>query len=95
MSHNPRKFQRPPIPLSQREKDKLADDFIEGAARATPEKKEKGKEHRAVLYLRCAKTLIHDLNRLERLTGIKPTTFCLNAIIEAVREKLKQIERDT
>jgi len=91
-------FQRPPQrqPLSQKEKERLAENFIEGAARSTPLELEKGeKEKKEVIFLRVPKSLHDDLERIYKLTGYKKNVFCLHAIIEAVREKLKQVERES
>jgi hypothetical protein len=86
-------FQRPP--LTQKEKERLAENFIEGAARSTPLGLEKGeKEKKEVIFLRVSKSLHDDLERIYKLTGYKKNIFCMQAIIEAVRDKLKQIERD-
>jgi len=87
-------FKRPPqrLPLSQKEKERLAEDFIDGAARPTPlDLKTRKKE---VIFLRIPKSLHDDLERIHTLTGYKKNIFCLQAIIEAVREKLKQVERE-
>lgn len=84
------KFQRPP---SDKEKERLAEKFIEGAARpSAAQKSEKSKK--GVIFLRVPQSLIEDLERIHNLTGYKPNTFCMHAIIEAVKEKLKQIERE-
>jgi hypothetical protein len=86
------KFQKPP--LSQKEKDRLAENFIEGAARSSPiEKKENGKKE--IIFLRIPKSLHDDLERICNLTGYKKNMFCLQAILEAARDKLKQIERES
>lgn len=88
------KFQRPP--LSDREKEQAAQNFIEGAARSSPmeQKKKVATENKKVIFLRVPQSLYDDLERIHEKTGYKPNTFCLHAIIEAVKEKLKQIERD-
>lgn len=91
-------FQRPPqrSPLSEKERERLAENFIDGAARSSPlglEKKEK--REKEVIFLRVPKSLHDDLERIYKLTGYKKNVFCLSAIIEAVREKLKQIERES
>jgi len=86
------KFQRPP--LSQKEKERLAENFIEGAARSSPiEKKEK--EKKEIIFLRIPKSLHDDLERICNLTGYKKNMFCLQAILEAARDKLRQIERES
>jgi hypothetical protein len=86
------KFQRPP--LTQKEKERLAENFIEGAARLSPiEKKEK--EKKEIIFLRIPKSLHDDLERICNLTGYKKNMFCLQAILEAARDKLKQIERES
>jgi hypothetical protein len=82
-------FQKPP--LSPQEKERLANSIIDNA-RATPNKNEK--EKKEVIFLRIPKTLHDDLERIYKLTGYKKNIFCLHAIIEATKEKLKQIERD-
>lgn len=82
------KFQKPP--LSTQEKERLANNIIENA-RAMPEKRGVKKE---VIFLRIPQTLHDDLERISTLTGYKKNIFCLHAIIEATKEKLKQIERD-
>lgn len=85
------KFQRQP--LTQKERERLAENFIEGAARsATVEKKEK--EKKEIIFLRIPKSLNDDIERICDLTGYKKNMFCLQAIIEAARDKLKQIERE-
>ena len=86
------KFQRPP--LTQKEKDYLADNFIEGAARSSPIEK-KDKEKKEIIFLRIPKSLHDDLERICNLTGYKKNMFCLQAILEAARDKLRQIERET
>ncbi len=86
-------FQRPP--LSPKEKERLAENFIEGAARTTPIEKNTVKEKKEVIFLRIPRILHDDLERIYRLTGYKKNIFCLHAIMEAVKEKLKQIERET
>lgn len=85
------KFQRPP--LSPKEKEQAAESFISGAPRSSPApKREKGEK--GVIFLRVPRSLLDDLERIQQFTGYKPTIFCLHAIIEATKEKLKQIERD-
>lgn len=86
------KFQRPP--LTQKEKDYLADNFIEGAARSSPIEK-KDKEKKEIIFLRIPKSLHDDLERICNLTGYKKNMFCLQAILEAARDKLRQIERES
>jgi len=83
------KFQRPP--LTEKEKEKLAQKFIDGAPRSSPV----SKEEKGVIFMRVPRSLIDDLERLYNLTGYKPNTFCYHAIVEAVKEKLKQIERES
>lgn len=85
------KFQKPP--LTPKEKERLAENFIEGAARSVPPKKDD--EKKEVIFLRIPKSLHDDLERIYELTGYKKNTFCLHAIMEAVKEKLKQIERES
>lgn len=85
------KFQRPP--LSQKEKERLAENFIDGAARSSPIEKEK--EKKEIIFLRIPKSLHDDLERICNLTGYKKNMFCLQAILEAARDKLKQIERES
>jgi hypothetical protein len=88
------KFQRPP--LTPKEKERLAENFIEGAARVAPsEKNDKNKERKEVIFLRIPKSLHDDLERIHKLTGYKKNTFCLLAIMEAAKEKLKHIERES
>lgn len=87
------KFKRPP--LTPKEREQLADNFIDSAARTTPSEKRSEKEKRGVIFLRVPQALIDDLDRIHKLTGYKPNTYCLHIIIEAVREKLKQIERES
>lgn len=82
-------FQKPP--LSPKEKERLANNIINNA-RATPTREEEGKKE--VIFLRIPRSLHDDLERIYKLTGYKKNTFCLHAIIEAVKDKLKQIERD-
>lgn len=89
------KFQRPP--MTDKEKERFADSFMDSAPRSSPEAKKDSKKNRkgrGVIYLRCAQSLIDDLLRIEELTGYKHTMFCLQAITEATREKLKVLERD-
>lgn len=90
------KFQK--APLTDKEKERFAEDFIEGAARSSNidkiDKGKKEKEKTVALLLRIPKSLLNNLERIEHLTGHKKTDFCRHAIVEAVREKLKQIERD-
>jgi hypothetical protein len=82
-------FQRPP--LSPKEKERLADSIIDNA-RATPAND--AQEKKGVLFLRVPQSLCDDLDRIYKLTGYKKNVFCLHAIIEAAKDKLKQIERD-
>ena len=89
------KFQRPPVALSEKEKQRIADEFIEGAARSSSVDKPKKDGKKAALFLRIPQNLEDDLQRIERLTGFKKNTFCLLAILEAVKDKLKQIERES
>lgn len=86
------KFQRPP--LTPKEKERLAENFIEGAARSYPTEK-KEKEKKEVIFLRIPKSLHDDLERICDLTGYKKNMFCLQAILEAARDKLRQVERDS
>ncbi len=86
-------FQRPPVPLTDKEKERYAENFMDGAPRTTPRKKGE-KAQKEVLFLRIPRSLHDDLMRLEELTGYKKTMFCLQAIIEAAKEKLKEIERE-
>jgi hypothetical protein len=86
------KFQRPP--LSDKEKERLAENFIEGAARPSPINKNE-KEKKEIIFLRIPKSLHDDLERICNLTGYKKNMFCLQAILEAARDKLKQIERES
>lgn len=85
------KFQRPP--LTQKEKDQMAENFIEGAARSSPIGK-KEIEKKEIIFLRIPKSLHDDLERICNLTGYKKNMFCLQAILEAARDKLRQIERE-
>jgi hypothetical protein len=82
-------FQKPP--LSPAEKERLANNIIDNA-RATPSKNTK--EKKEVIFLRIPQTLHDDLERIYKLTGYKKNVFCLHAIIEAAKEKLRQIERE-
>jgi hypothetical protein len=86
------KFQRPP--LSQKEKERLAENFIEGAARSSPIEKNE-KEKKEIIFLRIPRSLHDDLERICNLTGYKKNMFCLQVILEAARDKLKQIERES
>jgi hypothetical protein len=86
------KFQRPP--LSEKEKERLAESFIEGAARSSPIEKSE-KEKKEIIFLRIPRSLHDDLERICNLTGYKKNMFCLQAILEATRDKLKQIERES
>jgi hypothetical protein len=91
------RLKRPPplAPLTDedKQKDKLADKFIEGAAGATSNQKEEPK--RSVLYLRIPLSLEDGLKRIEEKTGCKKNVFCLVTLLSAVEEKLKLIERDS
>ncbi len=86
------KFQRPP--LTEKEKEKAAQRFINGAARTSPTTNKKG-EPRGVIFLRVPQTLIDDLKRIEQLTGYTPNMFCFQAIAEAITDKMKMLERET
>lgn len=88
------KFLRPP--LSDSEKEKLAEKFVDGAARlSSVDKPLNGKkEPKEAIFLRVPKSLADDLDRIYKFTGYKKNVFCLHAIMEAVKEKLKQIERE-
>ena len=83
------KFQRPP--LTPKEKEKLAEKFMDGAPRSSPV----SKEEKGVIFMRVPRTVIDDLDRIYNLTGYKPNAFCFHAIVEAIKEKLKQIERES
>jgi uncharacterized protein (DUF1778 family) len=64
------------------------------AARSSPiEKKEK--EKKEIIFLRIPKSLHDNLERICDLTGYKKNMFCLQAILEAAKDKLKQIERES
>jgi hypothetical protein len=82
------KFQRPL--LTPKEKENLEESFINGAARSSYSKPEKEKTE--ALFLRISKSLSNDLEKVSKLTGYKNNMFCLQAIIEATRDKLKDIE---
>lgn len=82
-------FQKPPLTL--KEKERLANSIIDNA-RATPARNDK--EKKEVIFLRIPQSLHDDLERICKLTGYKKNAFCLHTIIEAVKDKLKQIERD-
>jgi hypothetical protein len=71
------KFQRPP--LSQKEKERLAENFIEGAARSSPIEKNE-KEKKEIIFLRIPRSLHDDLERICNLTGYKKNMFCLQVI---------------
>lgn len=90
------KFQRPPSILNDKEKERAAERFIDGAARTSSfdtAKKKRG-ERKGVIFMRVPQTLIDDLKRIEEKTGYTPNMFCFTAVVEAVAEKLKSIERD-
>ena len=82
-------FQKPP--LSPQEKERLANSIIDNA-RATPIKDTN--EKKAAIFLRIPQSLHNDIERICSLTGYKKNIFCLHAIMEATKEKLKQIERE-
>jgi hypothetical protein len=90
------KFERPPTILTEKEKERAAEKFIDGAARTSSfdAPKRKRGERKGVIYMRVPQTLIDDLQRIEQFTGYTPNMFCFHAIAEAVSEKLKKIERD-
>jgi len=79
--------------LTEREKERLANKFLEGAPRISKERTTSS-EKKEVIFLRIPSTVNNDLQRICNLTGYKKNMFCLQAIIEAVNDKLKQIERE-
>ena len=85
------KFQRPP--LTDREKERAAERFIDGAARSSPSQG-KRRERKGVIFMRVPQSMIEDLKRIEEFTGYTPNMFCFQAIAEAIADKLKMLERD-
>lgn len=91
------KFQRRPTLLNDKERESFAEAFIEGAPRSSPmPKREKlrSKIEKGVIFLRVPQQLIDDLARIEELTGYKPNPFCFMVINEAVKNKLRELERE-
>jgi light-regulated signal transduction histidine kinase (bacteriophytochrome) len=79
------KLQRPPMPKA--EKEKLSEKFVNAAAKSNHNKPQ-------YIYFRISHELQNDLEKIHNLTGFKKNAFCLYAITQAVREKLKSIEKE-
>lgn len=80
------------FPLTEKEKKRGMEEFVEGAARSSP--KSDKKEKSVPLFIRIPKSLARDLSRLESLTGLKKNTFIVISLMDAAKEKLKEIERE-
>ena len=90
------KFSKPP--LSQNEKEKLANDFL-NFADTTQQKEAKKteplkKEPIVPLYLRIPVSFKRDIDEIIALTGLSQNAVCLELLRPAIKKKLKELKED-
>lgn len=89
------KFSKPP--LTQKEKDKKAKEFlnfIDCVDFAINSKKIVKKEHVKILYLRIPESYFKDIKEIMALTGLTMNAVCLELLRPAIKRKLREIKND-
>jgi hypothetical protein len=82
-------FSKPPLTLS--EKEKLANQFIEGANKKLDiEVPVKTK----TLFLRAPESYYDDIHKIMKLTGLSMNAICLELLRPAIKQKLKEIKEE-
>lgn len=88
---------KPPSSLSdlakEKEKEKAADRFISGASRVSAGAVNQSTAKKGI-YLRLPDSIHDGLARIEALTDIKKNIFIQLVLQEAIKTKLRELERD-
>lgn len=82
------KFSKPP--LSDEEKEKLANKFIQ--VPVDGKVKEVSKQKAVPLYLRVPESLIKDIRTIIGVTGLTMNAICLEILRPAIKKKLKELK---
>lgn len=88
------KFTKPP--LTQREKDKKTDEFLEfiNYSKKSSDIIELKKEPVKTLYLRAPESYWKDIREIMNLTGLSMNAVCLELLRPAIKRKLREIKND-
>lgn len=89
------KFSKPP--LTQREKDKKADEFlafIDYSKAPFKFSQNIKKEPVKTLYLRAPESYLRDIKEIMQLTGLSMNAICLELLRPAIKRKLREIKND-
>lgn len=89
------KFSKPP--LTQREKDKKAKDFLkflDYTNQPTNTFNRLRKEPTKTLYLRAPESYWTDIQEIMHLTGLSMNAICLELLRPAIKRKLREIKND-
>ena len=89
------KFSKPP--LTQREKNKKAKDFLTFIDHNTSAKNTTNvfkKEPIKTLYLRAPESYWKDIKEIMHLTGLSMNAVCLELLRPAIKRKLREIKND-
>ena len=88
-------FSKPP--LTQREKDKKAKEFltfIDYTKNNTNNLNKQKKEPTKTLYLRAPESYWKDIKEIMHLTGLSMNAVCLELLRPAIKRKLREIKND-
>lgn len=93
---NKPKFSKPPSQISQEEREKKADSFIDNASikKSDIEVVSFKKEKTKALYLRAPEKLWNDLHEVSAITGISINGICLEALGLEIKSKLKALKEN-
>ncbi len=89
-------FSKPP--LTQKEKDKKAKEFLNFNDYINNEKtkikKKSKKEPIKIIYLRVPKNYWTDIKEITNLTGLSMNAVCLELLRPSIKRKLREIKND-
>lgn len=88
------KFSRPP--LSDQEKEKKANDFINSIEEKTDhfESNISKKEPTKSIFLRAPQSFWKDIQEIISLTGLSMNAVCLELLRPAIKKKLKELKEE-